>query len=79
MDAERFVSYRSRVTDACAKVIVGKNDVIEKVLICFVCAGHVLLEDRPGTGKTMLLRAFSAAIGGNFRRIQFTPDLLPRI
>ena len=77
MDAERFVSYRSRVTDACAKVIVGKNDVIEKVLICFICAGHVLLEDRPGTGKTMLLRAFSAAIGGNFRRIQFTPDLLP--
>ena len=77
MDAERFVSYRSRVTDTCAKVIVGKNDVIEKVLICFVCSGHVLLEDRPGTGKTMLLRSFAASIGGNFRRIQFTPDLLP--
>ena len=61
----------------CGKVIVGKDDVISSVLICFVCSGHVLLEDKPGTGKTMLLRAFSKTVGGDFKRIQFTPDLLP--
>jgi len=72
-----FVEYRRKVIEQCEKVIVGKTEVIEKVLICFLCSGHILLEDIPGTGKTMLLRAFAAAIGGSFKRIQFTPDLLP--
>nr|WP_256447846.1 MoxR family ATPase [Intestinimonas sp. MSJ-38] len=58
-------------------VIVGKREVAQLVLTCFVCSGHVLLEDVPGTGKTMMLRAFSKVLGGKFSRIQFTPDLLP--
>jgi len=72
-----FTDYRKRVVDNCSKVIFGKEEKILSLLICFVCSGHVLLEDVPGTGKTMLLRAFSKTIGGDFKRVQFTPDLLP--
>ena len=59
------------------KIIVGKEEEIFLLLVSFVCGGHVLLEDIPGTGKTMLLRAFSKTIGSDFKRVQFTPDLLP--
>ena len=77
MDTSRFTQYCEKVVSNCAKVIVGKEEVIRRVLTCFVCSGHVLLEDVPGTGKTMLLRAFAKTVGGDFKRIQFTPDLLP--
>jgi len=77
MDTNLFISYRDRVLNNCRKVILGKDDVILHVLECFLCSGHILLEDVPGTGKTMLLRSFAASIGGDFKRIQFTPDLLP--
>ncbi len=77
MDLKLFTDYKNRVIEGCEKIIIGKREVIEKVLICYLCSGHILLEDVPGTGKTMLLRAFAAVTGGSFRRVQFTPDLLP--
>ncbi len=69
--------YKDRVIGNCAQVIVGKEEVISLILICFLCSGHVLLTDVPGTGKTTLLRAFAKTVGGSFKRVQFTPDLLP--
>ncbi|MDW8060191.1 MAG: MoxR family ATPase [Thermomicrobium sp.] len=66
-----------RIRDAVERVIVGKRDVVEFLLVAVLSGGHVLVEDVPGIGKTRLTRAFCQAIGGTFRRIQFTPDLLP--
>ena len=66
-----------RVSDNVEKVIVGKHDEIQLALIAMLCRGHVLIEDVPGVGKTMLARAFARSLGCSFRRIQFTPDMLP--
>lgn len=59
------------------KVIVGKSDVIDLLLISMLCRGHILLEDVPGTGKTMLVKSLAASVDCSSSRIQFTPDLLP--
>lgn len=67
----------SRITENIARVIVGKNEIIEKLLVSFLSGGHVLIEDVPGVGKTTLVHAFAKTIGCSFKRIQFTPDLLP--
>jgi MoxR-like ATPase len=59
------------------KVIVGHNELIRKILIAFFAGGHVLLEGVPGLGKTLLVKSLSLALGMSFKRIQFTPDLMP--
>lgn len=69
--------FAQQVTTNVEKVIIGKHDVIEMVLIALLCEGHVLLEDVPGVGKTMLARALAISLGVSFKRLQCTPDLLP--
>src|SRR5262249_1501815 len=66
-----------QVVDAVERVIIGKRDVVERVLAAMAARGHVLLVDAPGVGKTQLCKALAAAVGVRFGRIQFTPDLLP--
>jgi MoxR-like ATPase len=67
----------TRIVGNLEKAIRGKRDVLELVLYCVAAGGHVLLEDVPGTGKTSLAKALALSIGGLFKRVQFTPDLLP--
>jgi MoxR-like ATPase len=67
----------TRVLDAIEEAVVGRRDVLELVLLGVLAGGHVLLEDVPGLGKTLVARCFSAALGLDYRRVQFTPDLLP--
>jgi len=66
-----------RVVDNVEKVIIGKHHEVQLTFIALICQGHVLIEDVPGVGKTMLAKSFAKSIGCTFHRIQFTPDLLP--
>ncbi|HPH96945.1 MAG TPA: MoxR family ATPase [Anaerolineaceae bacterium] len=66
-----------RILDNLEKVIVGKRPVLELTLACLLARGHLLIEDVPGVGKTMLARSLAQSLGCGFNRIQFTPDLLP--
>ncbi len=74
---QSFADLFGRIADNIGRIIQGKDDVIELVLLCLVAEGHLLVEDVPGVGKTSLAKALAASIDGSFGRMQFTPDLLP--
>ncbi len=77
LTAERFSTMTDTIVDSVSRVIDGKPDAVRSALVCFLAEGHLLIEDVPGVGKTMLARALAASVDATVRRIQFTPDLLP--
>jgi MoxR-like ATPase len=77
MKPKEVQHFAQTVIDNVEHVIVGKRQAIELVMVALLCEGHVLIEDVPGTGKTMLARAVAASLGLSFKRLQCTPDLLP--
>jgi MoxR-like ATPase len=77
MDVSGFVGFRESLVKSVSKTIIGKDEVIESVAYGLMSRGHVLFEDNPGLGKTTLAKAVAKAIGCEFKRIQFTADLLP--
>ena len=77
MDIKQMKTISDGIRSNIEKVIVGKGNIIEMILSAMLAGGHVLLEDVPGTGKTMMSKALAKSIDTTFKRIQFTPDLLP--
>ena len=75
--ADEFAQTAADVVENLQQVIHGKRDILELVVMCLFAEGHVLLEDVPGTGKTTLARSLAESLDGSWKRVQFTPDLLP--
>ena len=76
-DLSVSVTIARKIIENVSTVIVGKDSIIEQALAALIAEGHIIIEDVPGVGKTMLAKSIAASIGCSFRRIQFTPDLLP--
>jgi MoxR-like ATPase len=74
---EEVQAVAQRIAENVEQVIVGKHESVQLTIVALLCAGHLLIEDVPGTGKTMLAKSLARSLGCNFRRIQFTPDMLP--
>jgi MoxR-like ATPase len=74
---DHIQKFATQITENVERVIIGKRDTIELLMVALLCEGHVLIEDVPGVGKTMLARAIAISLGGQFKRLQCTPDLLP--
>lgn len=77
MQIQQVSEQTQRIIDEVSRVIVGKEDVLRQVMVGILASGHVLFEDYPGLAKTLIARSFSQVLGISFKRIQFTPDLLP--
>ena len=77
IDVNKFVQLTQGIKQNIQQVIVGKDEAIENILVCLVANGHVLIEDVPGIGKTTLVHALAKSVNLSFKRIQFTPDLMP--
>ena len=77
MNAEQLMRTCGQIMDEVGTVIVGKRGVMEKVMVSILCRGHILFEDYPGLAKTLMANCFARSLGCDFKRIQFTPDLLP--
>lgn len=77
MEITQVTEAAKRLIESIETVIVGKRDVVKLTVAGFLSGGHVLIEDIPGVGKTMLARTLAKTVGGTFKRVQFTPDLLP--
>ncbi|MBN2238622.1 MAG: MoxR family ATPase [Dehalococcoidales bacterium] len=77
VDVNRISDMTQRIMNEVSKVVIGKTDIKESMMLALLAGGHILIEGYPGTAKTKLARSFVSAVGGHFQRIQFTPDMMP--
>ena len=77
MEIAEVKEQADKICENISRVLIGREKEIRVILAALFAGGHVLVEDRPGTGKTLLAKTFAKSIGGQFKRVQFTPDLMP--
>ena len=77
LDVVEFQRQADRIINEVSRALVGKHDALRLALVAMAADGHMLIEDLPGLGKTLMARSFASALGLDFKRVQFTPDLMP--